>query len=130
MQIRIAVVKQLPANTPTTTTISNNCTENIQNPWGLIIHSQNCEQKFIGKTNRLGQILLFENSHHAGVVQRSYVIATVINSNPVDNSIVDGIIKYTNTSMGIDTWGTSITSAFVHALEPDMSDWTSISWPV
>ncbi len=62
-QIRIAVVKQLPPDTPTTT---SNCTENIQYPWGLIIHSQNCEQKFIGKTNRLGQILLLENSHHAG----------------------------------------------------------------
>ena len=97
---------------------------------GFTYPSQNCERKFIGKTNELGQILLFENSHFPpGIQQKSYVMALVMNSQPVQKAIVDGIIKYTNTVTGIDVFTSSITSAFVHALEPDLSDWTSTNWP-
>jgi hypothetical protein len=130
LQIRIEEVTQLPRHTPNATTISEKCERN--NVTGGF--SQDCERKVIGRTNNLGQILIFNNT--ARVIPMpprvtSYVIVTVTDggngSRPVKNAIIDGTVDYAS-RFGVDAGSITITSAFIHALKPDMSDWADINW--
>ena len=135
LQITIDEINQLPSMgiIPNATSISEKCERN--NTTGFF--SQDCERKFIGKTNSLGQIVIFNNTSTVIPLPprvSSYVVVTVTensssnnNSRPVANAIVDGTVSYT-TRFAVDAGTTTIKSALVHALKPKMSDWTYVNW--
>ncbi|MBV9177617.1 MAG: hypothetical protein JO297_11325 [Nitrososphaeraceae archaeon] len=59
-----------------------------------------------------------------------YTIATVTdNGSPVANAVLDGSIKYTTESTGVDTGSSYILSANIHAKTADGSKEASVNWP-
>ncbi|HZI69550.1 MAG TPA: hypothetical protein VFD60_00150 [Nitrososphaeraceae archaeon] len=77
---------------------------------------------FNGKTGKSGKIVLYERIREYG--ESDYVIATVIDSaSGIENATVDGNIELSGFLYRI-----RILSVYVHAVSPDGSIETSISW--
>lgn len=125
MEIKIETVKKISPGIPKVIRGNRISTEKTLRRGGITYAVY--EMAFTGKTNKSGQILLYENQsadHPSSTTE--YFVAMVIDSkSEVQDASVDGNIEY---ALGFYTQMSKLISIKIHVVGTDGSVETAITW--